>query len=576
MNNAQIASALAEVAELLELKKESTFRIRAYENAAKAVVDLTENVAVMAAQEELTGIKGIGKGIAERIHEYVSTGRIAYLEELRTEFPDGVREMLAVPGVGPTLARRVYLELGVQSLDELRLAAEDGRLASLSGLGEKSAHNVIRGLQRTSKKDSRLSIGTVVPVVDDLLAQLSARVAIENLTAAGSFRRWAPTIGDVDLIGTSDDPERVMDAFCTLPQVRDITGRGHTKSSIVTNDGLQVDLRIVPSESYGSLLQHFTGSQQHNIELREYALQRGMSLNEYGIARVGEDGRRHFTDEGAFYAALGLPWIPPELRQAGGEIAAAERHELPNLVQTGDVRGDLHVHTDWSDGSESIEVMVQTARARGYDYVAITDHSGGIGVAHGLQEDRLRAQIDIVREIDRSSPDIRVLCGTELDIRRDGTLDFANELLEELDWVIASVHSGFNQSREDMTARIVRAIQNPHVHAIAHPTGRLINKREPYDVDLEQVFRAAAAHNTALEINSWPERLDLTDTHVRRAIQMGVRIVINTDAHATANFENLRYGVAMARRGWARAQDVLNTRTYEDLRIWLTSSSRAP
>ncbi|HEY8686426.1 MAG TPA: DNA polymerase/3'-5' exonuclease PolX [Chloroflexota bacterium] len=569
MNNADVAAALAEVAELLELKNESGFRIRAYENAAKALSNQTEDVRSLVATGGLVKIKGIGSGIAGTIEELLSTGHIAYLDQLRGEFPEGVRRLMSVPGVGPALARRVYIELNVTNLDEFRAAAEDGRLASLPGLGEKSAQNVLRAMERVNKQESRVSVGKAVPLVEELMDALKDVPGLDNLVPGGSLRRWAPTIGDIDIMGTSTDAAVAMDRFVALPQVRQVLSHGHTKSTIITDNGLQVDLRIVEAEAYGSLVQHFTGSKDHNIELREYALSRGQSLNEYGIQDVKSGARTSFPDETAFYAALDLDLIPPEIREGRGEISAARAHRLPELVTLADIRGDLHVHTEWSDGTLPIEDMVDAARQRGYEYVCITDHSGGIGVAGGLSAERILQQIEAVREVARASNDIHVLMGSEVDIRRDGSLDFSDEILEQLDWVIASVHSGFNQPEDQMTQRIISAMENRHVDAIGHPTGRLIGKREPYAVDMEAIFAAAARTKTALEINSFPERLDLVDVHARRAKDLGVVLVVNTDAHAPIHLDNIRYGIAMARRGWAEPANVLNTWTFDDLCAWI-------
>lgn len=569
MNNADVAAALTEVAELLELKNESGFRIRAYENAAKALGNQTEDVRTLVASGGLVKIKGIGSGIAKTIEELLSTGHIVYLDELRSAFPEGVRRLMSVPGVGPSLARRVYEELGVSNLDELRAAAEDGRLALLPGLGEKSAQNVLRAMERVNKQESRVSIGKAVPVVEELMAVLRDVPGLDNLVPGGSLRRWAPTIGDIDIMGTSTDPTSAMKRFVTLPQVRQVLSHGRTKSTIITDNGLQVDFRIVEVEAYGSLVQHFTGSRDHNIELREYALARGLSLNEYGIQDMQTKARASYQNEEEFYAALGLELIPPEIREGTGEIAAARARRLPNLVSLADIKGDLHVHTEWSDGTLPIEGMVEAARQRGYEYVCITDHSGGIGVAGGLSQERILEQIDAVHAVARASSDIHVLAGSEVDIKRDGSLDYPDEVLERLDWVIASVHSGFNQPEEQMTQRMIRAMENRHVDAIGHPTGRLIGKREPYAVDMEAIFAAAARTKTALEINSFPERLDLVDVHARRAKDLGVMLVINTDAHAPIHMDNIRYGIAMGRRGWAEPANVLNTWPFELLQAWV-------
>lgn len=566
MNNADVAAAMNEIAELLELKGESTFRIRAYENAARTLGNLREDIRTVAAEGRLRDIKGVGEALAQKITELLDTGHLAYLDNLRAEFPPGVVTLMSVPGVGPSLARRSYRELGIDSLEGLRAAAEDGRLAELPGFGEKSAENVLRALGRVKKQENRISIGRAMPLVEELVERLRPYSFVHQLTPGGSVRRWSPTVGDIDLLATSEEPEAAMDAFVSLPSVVQVLGHGPTKSTILTDAGLQVDLRIVPDGEYGSLLQHFTGSKQHNIELREYALARGLSLNEYGITDQSAGTVRHFADEESFYAALGLAWIPPELREAGGEIEAARDGSLPDLVRTEDIKGDLHVHSTWSDGTASIEEMALAARQLGYEYIAMTDHSAGIGVAHGLTVERLLEQIEEVRRVNERLEGITILTGTELEIKRNGELDFPDEILAQLDWVIASIHSGFNQSEEHITARIVSAIENPNVHCIAHPTGRLIGKREPYAVDLESVFRAAATTGTMLEINSFPERLDLVDSHARRAIDLGVTLAVNTDAHAPVHFENIRYGIAMARRGWAQPVNVLNTLPLDALR----------
>lgn len=576
MNNADVAAAMNEIAELLELKGESSFRIRAYENAARTLGNLPEDIRTVAAEGRLRDIKGVGEALALKINELLDTGHLQYLENLRAEFPSGVRTLMSVPGVGPSLARRAYSELGVDSLEGLRAAAESGALAALPGFGEKSAENVLRALGRVKKRENRISIGRAIPLVEEVIAALDASNFIGRLAPGGSVRRWSPTVGDIDVLGTSSEPEQAMDAFVELPNVAQVLGHGATKSTVITDAGLQVDLRIVPDEEYGSLLQHFTGSKQHNIELREYALARGLSLNEYGITEQSTGDVRRFADEREFYSALGLQWIPPELRQGEGEIEAARTGSLPNLVTVPDIKGDLHVHSTWSDGTAPIEEMAEAARARGYRYIAITDHSAGIGVAHGLSVERLLEQIELIHRLNEQIDGITLLTGTEMEIRRDGSLDFPDEVLARLDWVIASVHSGFNQSEEQITHRIVSAIENPHVDCIGHPTGRLIGKREPYAVDLEAVFRAAARTGTVLEINSFPERLDLVDAHARRAIQLGVTLAVNTDAHAPVHYDNIRYGVAMARRGWAEPGNVLNTRPLPELVERVRSASPLP
>lgn len=556
--NLALAEVLREIVDLLQLKGESAFRVRAYENAAQTIQELSTPITDVASTGRLRDIPGVGEALARKIQEFLETGRMTYLDGLRSEFPDGVRDLMRVPGVGPKLASRVYRELGVQSLAELEVAARDGSLAGLPRLGQKTADNVVRAIERTRAQDNRSPIGQVLPLVSELIEALGNHDFIHNLTAAGSVRRFQETIGDVDIIATSAHAENAMAIFTTLPQVREIISTGTTKSSTISRSGIQVDFRIVQDEAFGSLLQHFTGSKEHNVQLREYALRRGLSLNEYGITDVATGLRTSFADEADFYAALGLPWIPPEIRQGQGEIEAAAQWRLPQLIAVDEIKGDLHAHSNWSDGTASIEDMVVSAAARGYAYVAITDHSEMRANAGGLTVDRLRRQSDEIAAVQERHPEIRILRGSEVDIRVDGSPDFPDSVLEELDWVIASIHSSFNMPGERMTERMLRAIENPHVDAVGHPTGRILGRRPPYELDMEAVFSAAARAGTALEVNSFPDRLDLKDTHIRRAIALGAKIVIDTDAHAPEHFQNVFFGVEVARRGWATRDSVVN------------------
>ena len=567
VSNQRVAQALEEIAELLELNGESGFRVRAYENAARTIRHMSTDIDDLSAAGSLQSIAGVGGALASKIEELLTTGTMAYLEGLRAAFPPGVRPLMAVPGVGPKMAARVYRELNIDTIEDLEAAALDGRLAGLPRMGEKTAGNLLRAIQRSKGQDSqRTPVGQVLPYVNMLTQRLAASDIVRNLTVAGSLRRFKETIKDIDIIATSEDPSAAFDFFLTLPGIGEVIARGPTKLSILNDRGMQVDFRIVPDEAYGSLLQHFTGSAAHNVALREYALKRGQSLSEYGITDVESKERVAFTDEADFYAALDLPWIPPELREGTGELEAAIRGQLPRLVSGADIRGDLHMHTNWSDGRNTIDEMVEAAVAKGYEYIAITDHSPSRGGnPGGLTVERLSAQREALLEAQKKYPQIRILRGTEVDIRNDGSLDFGDDVLAELDWVVASIHSTFSMSRDQMTARMLAAIRNPHVDCIGHPTGRVLGRRPPYDLDLDAVFEAAAENGTAIEINSFPQRLDLKDAHVRRAIEVGVAIVIDTDAHMVAELDQIEFGIRVARRGWAEPRDIVNTRGLSDL-----------
>lgn len=566
-SNQSVGEVLEEIAELLELKGESSFRVRAYENAARTIRHLGEDIGEMAAAGELRSIPGIGEALGLKIAEYLETGSMTYLDELRSEFPDGVRQLMGVAGVGPKMAARAYQELGVETVEQLEAVAGDGTLAALPRLGQRSADNVLRAIERSRRQDSkRIPIGDALPYVRMVLNRLERQDLVRNLTVAGSLRRFQETIRDVDIIATSDRPQDAFDFFMSLPGIREVVGRGPTKLSIITDRKLQIDFRIVPHESYGSLLQHFTGSKAHNVQLREYALKRGQSLSEYGITSVDSGQRQTFVDERSFYSALDLPWIPPELREGTGEIEAALSGTLPKLLDVDDLRGDLHVHTDWSDGTASIEDMISAAVKRGYEYVAITDHSPSRGGnPGGLSIERLQQQREALDQVQRSHPEIRILHGTEVDIKNDGTLDFPDEVLAGLDWVVASIHSTFSMEPDRMTARMLRAIENPNVDAIGHATGRILGRRPSYDLDMERVFAAAAATHTALEINSFPQRLDIKDSYVRRAIELGIDVVVDTDAHSIQELGQIDFGVEVARRGWAEPANVVNARPLKKL-----------
>jgi DNA polymerase (family 10) len=573
MDNSAVAALLNEIAVLLEMKGENAFRIRAYQRAAETVSSLGEPVARLRERGTLVGQPGIGSGIAETIEQALDGQPIPLLDELHRSFPPGVVTLLRVGGVGPKLAARVYQTLGVQSIDELEAAARDGRLAGLERVGPKSAANILRNIEALRSRGSRLPIAAAIPVVEGIMRALRTAPNLRNLTPAGSYRRFQETVGDLDLIGTSDRPEEVMDLLISLPVVREVVAHGKTKTSVIVEPGIQLDLRLVADEDFGSLLQHFTGNQQHNIRLREYAVARGMKVSEYGIADVASGQVHHFAREEDIYAHLGLQFMPPEIRQGLDEIERAARHDIPRLIELGDMRGDLHMHTTESDGHNTLEEMVAAAQAHGYEYIAIADHSAGRGVAGGLSVERLRAQIAAIRALNERLSGIRILAASEVDIRADGSLDYPDEVLAELDLVVASIHSAMAQDEATMTRRLLAAIENPHVDIIGHPSARLVGQREPVQFDRGAVFSAAARTRTALEVNAHPSRLDLKDSDVRLAREAGCLLTIDTDAHSIADLDLMICGVRTALRGWAQAVDVMNTRPLAELQAWLGRSS---
>jgi len=570
MKNTAIAKVFQDMADLLELKGENVFKIRAYQRAARTIEHLPKEIEIMLQEEQdLQSIPGVGEAIARKTIELVNTGKLHVYEELKSEFPEGITTLLEIPGIGPRTANRLSNELGVKSADELEKAIKDGRVAGLFRLGDKAANNILQQIEALRRKDQRIPIGEALPVVDEIFKALRPLSGVKNLTAAGSLRRFRETVGDIDLMGTADNPEEVIDAFVKLPQVREVLAKGPTKASVILPGGLQADLRMVEHDSFGSLLQYFTGSKQHNVTLRTREQKRGLKLSEYGITDTRTDKLEKFTTEEAFYQRLGLQYIPPEIREDQGEIDLAEKGKVPQLVELSDIKGDIHVHTNWSDGRYSIEAMAQAARSLGYEYMAITDHSAGRGIAHGLNEERLRQQIEEIKQLNKRLKGIRIFTGTEVDIRADGSIDLPETLLADLDVVIAAIHSAMTQSEEQITKRILGAIENPHIDVIAHPTCRLLGEREPVAIDMEAVFRAAAKYDKALEINAMPSRLDLKDIHVYRARELGVKLIMGTDAHSTAHLGFMRFGVGVARRGWCQAKDILNTRPTREMLAFL-------
>jgi len=575
ISNQEVAALLEDIADLLEVKNENQFRVRAYREAARTIGGMTEDVLKLWEEGRLREIPGVGPSIASKIDEFLRTGRLQYYEELRAQTPVGFTQLLSVPGLGPRRAEILRQKLGVTTLAQLEEALREHRVRGLPGFGEKVEENLLREIERLPQRQRRLLLGVALPAAEEVISLLRGHPAVARISEAGSIRRRVETIGDIDILVASDRPLEVMDAFTTLPIVKETLAKGPTKSSVLTKSNLQIDLRVVRIQEYGSALQYFTGSKSHNIALRDIAIAKGYKLSEYGLFEADTGRVIAQETEDQIYLALGLEPIPPELRENRGELEAAARRELPDLVQLSDICGDLQVHSDWSDGHNSVEEMARAAKDLGLEYIAMTDHSQGLGVAGGLTPERVVEQGALIRDLNRRLAPFRILHGAEVDIRADGSLDYDDTVLRQLDYICISVHNAFGQSRERMTQRVAKALQHPLVHALNHPTGRLIGRRRGYDLDLEEIIRVAAEHGKALEINAQPDRLDLDDVWARRAKEAGVPLVISTDAHELGHLDFMRYGVFVARRGWAEKGDVLNTRSLKSLEAWLHQRRKA-
>ena len=558
--NEEVAQLFDKMATLLEIKGDTVFKIRAYQRAAHTISNLSFALdRAVNDGMDLKKVPGIGKAISEKIQELMATGQVQTYQRLLDEFPEGILDIVAVPGIGPKTAGLIAKELKISTVADLETAIQAGELSRLPGLGQKTADNILRHIQSMRTKDQRTPIGDALAAAEGVVAALRDKCPhLTQLYPVGSLRRWEETIGDIDLIGLSSNPSDVHKALVELPEVQEVLVHGDQKTSVIVKPGIQIDLRIGEESSFGALLQYFTGSQQHNIRLRDYANRMGLSLNEYGITNRETGQVEEFPDETSFYSRLGLPYIPPELRTGVQELDAAQRGNLPNLVEEKHLRGDLHLHSNWSDGADDIEVMIEAAVAQGYEYMALTDHSQGLGIANGLSPQRLEEQIKLLRSLQDRYP-ITILCGSEVDIRADASLDFPDELLAQLDVVVASVHSAMGQDQDTMTQRLIQAMQHPSVTIIGHLSTRLIGRRDPTQFDLEAVLHAARDTGTALELNASPERLDLKDTHAFRARELGVPLVINTDSHQYSSLSQRRFGVAVARRAWCEPHHILNT-----------------
>ncbi len=572
ISNRDVAVILSSVADMLQILDANRFRVIAFQNAAETIRTLGQDINTLYSEDRLETIPGVGKGIAVAIQELLGTGRVEEFEKLKEQVPPGVVEMIHIPDVGPKTAKRLWQELGITDVAALRRAAEAGEIRDLKGFGAKSEQKILKGIELMAKRGTdRTPLGEARPLALSLVQGLHAAVpagAIVKLEVAGSLRRWKETIGDLDILVVSTQPGAVMRAFRELPRVSDVAGSGETKTSVILTTGLQVDLRVVEGQHWGAALQYFTGSKEHNVPVRELALRRGWSLNEYGLTATGSGEapageQRFFETEESLYAFLGMDWVPPELRENRGEIAAALHHALPKLIELGDICGELHGHSTWSDGAATIAAMAEVARRRGYQYWNVSDHSVGLGMVGGLDAGRLQAQAGEIaglnEQYEKSGADFRLLRGSEVEILADGTLGLPDEALAELDVVVASIHSGLRQDRETVTARCLKAVTNHHVDILGHPTGRMIGSRAPADLDMEQILRACAETGTVVEINAHPSRLDLNDVYARRAVELGCKIAINSDAHEVTGMEMMDYGIATARRAWLRADDVVNT-----------------
>lgn len=560
MDNASLARVFEEIARLLELQDENPFKVRAYRNAAASIEGLSDDLRARAAAGKLEGIPGVGEAIREKIAELCATGRLAFLEKLRAEVPAGVAAMLAIPTLGPKKIRALWTQLGVADLDALKRACEENRLVDLKGFGEKTQKKILEGIALVRKNDGQYLLSDALPAARALLARLEAHPAVRRTSIAGSLRRRREVVRDVDLLASSDDPAAVMEHFVRSPGVKDVLGKGETKTSVRMESGLQVDLRVVADAEFPYALAYFTGSKEHNVALRQLAQKKGFKVNEYEIAAGSK--KLECRDEREFYAALGLPYFPPEIRENGTELTVAA---IPELIDYKALKGVFHTHSTWSDGTASIEAMAEKARSMGLRYMGLSDHSQAAAYANGLDEARLRKQMGEIDRLNARWSDFRILKGLECDILPDGGLDLNPKILGELDFVIGSVHSQYQMGEEEMTARVCRALSTDELDFLGHPTGRLLLSREGYKINLDRVLETAREQGKIVELNAYPNRLDLDWVHCRKAKELGVMLSINPDAHSTGDLENIEYGLATARRAWLEAKDVLNTRDLDDV-----------
>ncbi len=570
MKNKEVADLFEKMADILEFKGENPFKISAYRKASRIIGDLTQEIEQIAEQGELKNIPGIGEGLAQKIVEYLKTGKVSKFEEARKGVSDELIAIMDIPGMGPKTLSMLHKEKGISNIAQLEKAMEDGSLMGLFGIGEKKIENIKRGIQLLKQSQGRMNLGVAFPIAKRIVETLRQKTGSKKIEWAGSLRRMKEHIGDIDILATGPNKEKMVQAFTHLPEVKEVLASGETKASVIVEGGTQIDLRVVEEDSYGAALQYFTGSKGHNIHLRGIAKAKGIKINEYGVFK----GKKKIAgkEERDIYRSLGMDWIEPELREDRGEIEAAQKGKLPKLIQEPEVKGDLHVHSKWSDGTSTIEEIARAAQGRGYQYVAICDHTKSLKIAHGLDESRLMKQIEEIDRVNEKLKGFQILKGSEVDILADGKLDLSEKLLEKLDVVVAAIHSGFKQDREKMTKRIIRALENPYLHILAHPSGRLLGARDPYEVEIEELMQAAKKYGKALEINAYFERLDLDDIHCRKAKEVGIQVAIGTDSHRLDQMWMMSLGVAVARRGWLETHDVLNTLSFKEILEWCHSN----
>ncbi|MGA2774727.1 MAG: DNA polymerase/3'-5' exonuclease PolX [Candidatus Omnitrophota bacterium] len=563
MNVAELSALFRNIASILEIRGENVFRIRAYEKAAESIERFPNTLETLIKEDRLSEIPGIGKDLSLKIKEFYATGKIKAYEDLKKTIPQGLLELLNIPSVGPKTAKLLFEKLKIKSLADLEKAIKQNKLTGLAGIKEKTIQNIAKGLEILKKGRKRMTLQQAMDLSDTFLSNMSKTPEVKDIETAGSLRRKTETVGDIDILITSKEPEKIMDLFVKLPDVKTVLAKGETKSSIRTKNDIQVDCRVVEQRSFGAALLYFTGSKDFNIRLRQLAIKKGLKINEYGVFRKDKFicGR---TEEEIF-KTLGMSFVVPELRENRGEIELALKGKLPELIGLKDIKGDLHVHSEWSDGLNSITEMAEAAKALGYSYIAATDHSQSLKVAGGLNVKRLLEKKKEIEKINSRLSNFRVLLGTEAEIDSDGNIDYSDKILKEIDIVVAAIHSGFKQGKDKLTKRTIKACSNKYVHIIAHPTGRLWGMRDAYELDFKEIFKAAHDTNTALEINSYPERLDLNDNNARAAVEEKVKLAVNTDAHRIEHLKAIQFGLAVARRGWVAKDDVINTLTVDNL-----------
>jgi len=558
MKNLEVSELLNEIADYLELKEER-FKVRAYRKAALTINSLSEDIAGIWEKDKLEEIPSVGEGIAKKISDFLQNGKSAYLEKLKTQTPVDMESLGQVEGLGPKTVAKLYKILNIKNIKDLEKAAKKGKIRDIFGFGQIVEKNILESIEFSKKSSERYLLGNALPIADEIIGKLKQLKEINKIQVAGSTRRRKETIRDIDILIISKKPEKVMDFFVNMDNVADVLAHGKSKSSVRLNEGIQVDVRVINKKSYGAALMYFTGSREHNIRLRKIAIDKKMKLSEYGLFNKKTNRMLAGRTEEEVYKKLGMGYIEPEIREDDGEIEAALKNKLPKLINYGDIKGDLQMHTKWSDGLNTIEEMALTAKKLGYEYICITDHTGSLRIANALDEKRILKQGKEIDKLNKKISGIKILKGVEVNIKGNGSLDVKDIILRELDVVIAAVHSGFKNPKEKITGRIIKAMENENVDIIVHPTGRLIQKRPAYEADMEKIFDAAKETNTALEINSFPIRLDLKDVHARNAINAGVKLTINTDAHNTSHLRFMELGIATARRGWAEKKDILNT-----------------